>query len=131
MKFTLNAKDIFSHILLNQGGVEKEVSKTPQWKEGKNLDVTMQMNGVEVDPYILTKIMHQWRDDWVESIRKEYDADNFDKRVEEAAKKIVDEKHQGLVNNLQTQCDEVSEVLVGLSKKLSVADLLIKYEWEK
>ena len=126
MKFTLDAKDIFSHILLEQGGVEKEVAATSQWKEGKNLDVCMQMNGVEVDPYILTKIMNHWRDEWVESIRKDNDAGNFDKRVEDAAKKLVEEKHQGLVANLQTQCDEVVEVLSDLQNKVSMADLLIK-----
>lgn len=120
MKFTLSHKDIYSHFVLSDTEQTIAIAATPEWKEDKTLDVQMQINGVDVDPAILQKLMGAWIEQVKESTLAKVDVNGFEDRVKKEVNKI-----------LQTKANEVLEVMGDLQNKLQCADLLLKYEWEQ
>ena len=115
MKFNLKDCKVFmSHLMLESEELSTKVAETTLWTEDGILEATLQINGVEVPAEHLEKFMKGLWGHAETQLRKKYNADQFDDRVEEKAKQLLEEHADNALEqlcDLQNKLDEVGNVL--------------------
>lgn len=120
-KVELEAKDILSHLILKDHNSAMEIAGTPEWDGGKGvLNMDIKVNGITVDTEVFRKVME---DMWEQACNRAdafVDADKYNERVQAAAKKLV-----------QDSADSILETMDDLRNKLEDVDNLIEWKWEQ
>lgn len=124
MKINLNKpSQAVSHLLLEDLDIVGKVKNTKQWKTDRDIRISVQFNGVEMNPETLEKVLYQWQDSNCKTIAEKYDPENFDKRVEDEVKQRMDKL-------LKDKVSDSIDLLNELHNKLEDTNNLIKWDWE-
>lgn len=116
MKFALDSKHMFSHLVLNNSEVANAISGTPQWKDNETLEAKLEINGVAIPAESLDELLREmWKQCQVDSGK-----DTFQKSVDEKARMILKE-----------QKSKIWETINELQNKLEYCEDFIKYPWEE
>lgn len=116
MKFGLTDKNKFmTHLLLEDKNLTTEVAVTPLWTEDMVLEATLQINGVDVPAEYLESFMKGLWAHAEEQLREKYNADSFDRKVEEKAEQLLKD-HAG---NALTQLQDLTEKLESIGEVLT------------
>lgn len=115
-----NPKQLLSHFLLADIGVAEKVRKTEPFQDQRTITATVQMNGVEVPAEVFEKVLNNLLDQVKVHYREQYDADAFDRRVEDRAKQILKE-----------HADNALDKIHNLSMVLEDSENLLTPYWER
>ncbi|AUR94260.1 hypothetical protein NVP1193O_129 [Vibrio phage 1.193.O._10N.286.52.C6] len=116
----LQASDILSHLILEDRDTAEAISDTPEWDGGKGvLEMDIKVNGVTVDTEVFRKVMEHLWTQANDRAKDAVDEDKFQERVQDAAKKLV-----------QNSADGLMETMGELQNKLNDVDQLVKWTWE-
>ncbi|CAM0035576.1 hypothetical protein VPH184E373B_0010 [Vibrio phage 184E37-3b] len=116
---TLKPDDILSHLILEDSVTAQAIAETPEWKDGDGiLGMDIKVNGITVDTEVFRKVlMHMWIQA-NDRAKDAVDEDKFQERVQAAAKKLVQDSADGLM-----------ETMNELQNKLNDVDQLVKWSW--
>ena len=116
----LRANDILSHLILEDRDTAGVIADTPEWDGGKGvLEMDIKVNGVPVDTEAFRKVMENLWTQANDRAKDAVDEDKFQERVQVAAKKMVQDSADGLM-----------ETMYELQNKLNDVDQLVKWSWE-
>lgn len=115
-----NPSQLLSHLLLEDIVVADKVRDTEAFQKDRKVTATVQMNGVEVPAEVMESVLQKLFEQVQCHYRNQYDADAFDRRVEEKAKQI-----------LQEHADNALEKLHNLTMVLEDPEHLIVPHWER
>jgi hypothetical protein len=115
-----NPNRLLSLFLLENVDIVNSVAETKELKDNGRIIATVKMNGVEVPAEVMENVLQNLINQVEEHYREQYNADAFDKRVEDRAEQILKE-----------HADNVLEKLYSLSTKLEESDSLIKPYWKR
>ncbi|AHX01086.1 hypothetical protein M316_0021 [Nitrincola phage 1M3-16] len=115
-----NPSQLLSHIMLSDREISEKVAETSNWKENGAIDAKASFNGVEVDGSVLEKVLQEFVKQIEDYFVEKYDADEFDRRVEEKAEAIIKE-----------HADNAAEKLSQLSRVLEEHERLLKPYWQR
>lgn len=116
MKFTLDSKEMFSHLVLTNSDYATALASTEEWKENGEFTAKVLINGIECPAQALNVLLeHMWK-----LANDESGQSDFDLKVKEAAEKLLQEKANVLY-----------ETINELSNKLDDVTRLLPYNWEK
>jgi len=116
MKFTLDSKDILSHLVLDNDNIVDAVGGTKAWRSDGVLEAKLTVNGVDIPAEELDKLLNKmWKLAQVET-----GAEAFEEAVREEAKE-----------RLKAEFGKELDALNRLSRKLEDIDDLLVYSWDK
>ncbi|CAM0038074.1 hypothetical protein VPHK460_0011 [Vibrio phage K460] len=116
----LQANDILSHLVLEDRDTAEIIADTPEWDGGEGvLEMDIKVNGVTVDTEVFRKVMEHLWTQANDRAKDAVDEDKFQERVKTAAKKMVQESADGLM-----------ETMYELQNKLNDVDQIVKWSWE-
>ena len=116
----LRANDILSHLILEDRETAEVIADPPARDGGKGvLEMDIKVHGVTVDTEVFRKVMENLWTQANDRAKDAVDEGKFQERVQAAAKKMVQESADGLM-----------ETLYELQNKLSDVDQLVKWAWE-
>ena len=116
MEFTLESKDLFSHLVLNNEYIATEVANTPEWKDEEKLVARLTVNGLEVPAEELDKLLNLMWEQAQHMAGVTEKADALKERAEQL---------------LQDKANSIRETLNDLENRLQDIDQLLPYNWEK
>ncbi len=113
--------DILSHLILNDHDTAMKIARTPEWNGGDGvLNMDIKVNGVTIDTEVFRKVMENMWGQACDDANASVDADKYDERVQAAAKNLV-----------QDSADNILEIMDDLQCKLRDVDELVNWKWEK
>lgn len=116
MKFTLDSKEMFSHLVLTDSDYAMVLAESREWVENGEFTAKVLINGIECPAQALNDLLeHMWK-----LANNESGQSDFDLKVKEAAEELLQEKANVLY-----------ETIAELSNKLDDVTQLLPYNWEK
>jgi len=115
-----NPNQILNHFLLNDSNVVDSVAESEDWKERGKLTATVFINGIEIPAESFEKTLQDLFCRVEESMRKKYNTEEFDARVEDRAKVLLKEYADNALDKITNLCQTLE----------NVEDVLIPY-WER
>lgn len=103
MKFTLNPKEVWSHLVLEDHAIATQISKTDEWVNDETLTAELKVNGVTLDPNILQKVLEKW----YSSMEREVGMFDLQKTAKEIADKNIIELLDDIDNKVYDLFDEI------------------------
>lgn len=92
-----NPAQLLSHVLLQNSEVATKVAETDEWKNNETITCTVQFNGVECEASVLESVLKHF----IECVEEEVDVEGFNDKVQEAAKQILQERAEGIMEKLE------------------------------
>lgn len=101
MKFTLNPKEVWSHLVLADPAIAAQISKTDEWKNDETLTAELKVNGITLDPGVLQRVLEQWY------LSMKQEVGMFD--LQKTAKEIADKNIIEILNGINDKVHDVFE----------------------
>lgn len=113
MFLDIEKQDVLANHLLLQQGPEKckEITETEQFKNNKELELKILINGTEIEyEEKFEEILQRQYRRLKEHFEEEYNAEAFDRRVKEQAEAIIKNKMSELVDKLDEMSNNLSNM---------------------
>lgn len=86
---------LLARLVLNSDIID-EIITSPQWVEDSELIFKFQVNGIEMNPKSLEKLLKLWYESVINQVKEKYDVSSLDRLVEDRAQEMV----QDVISNL-------------------------------
>lgn len=100
LQFTLEAKDIFSHLVLQDKDYAEAIAASKEWTEDGILEARLTINGIEVPAMALNQLLMEMWDQANDKARKLLDVEEVEKMIEARAKEILEEHTDNAIQKL-------------------------------
>ena len=117
---TLEESDILSHLILEDRDIATELAGSNKWKLNKELEMVITVNGVNLPANALRDLLDNMWEQAVNRAPSTVTAEEFRKRVEDRADKMVKEQAAKLLEKME----EVRHTLESSSD-------IINWGWEE
>ena len=108
MKFNLgNPSVIFSHLVLQDHKAASAVAETKQWTEDGTLEAEVKINGVVIPAETFEKWMQDQYAAMGIEFKERYNPEQFDARVEEKARELLNEHAEGVIDAMRVLQDNL------------------------
>ena len=91
-----NPQQLLSHFMLQNSQVVESIAKTTSWVEAEKLIATVSVNGIEIPAETFEEVLQLLFQQVENYYAKEYNAGNFNARVETRARELLQEKIEDL-----------------------------------
>ena len=115
-----NPNQLLSHVLLGDTEITTLVANTDKWNNEGVIEARVSFNGVDADGQLLEDALQKLFKQVEDHYSEQYDADQFDQRVEEKAKALLKE-----------HADNALEKIMKLSDQLENIEDTITPHWER
>lgn len=121
MKFNLeNHQVALRHVVLQDEDLAMEIADTALWKEQGIFEAKLIINGVEIPAEVIEDTLQKLYSHCERFYEEKYDVSNFDDRVEERAKEL-----------LQEHADNALDRINRLAELLNDPSMLLVPHWER
>ena len=116
----LSESDILSHLVLTDEDTATEIAGTSLWLEEDKMEMDIKVNGVPISTEIFREVLEMMWEQAKERADADVDANTHRQRVEDEARKIV-----------QDSAEEIMDKMQELNSKLEDINGMLKYPWDR
>ena len=105
-----NPNQLLSHILLRESEIVSLIADTDKWKNEGVIEARVSFNGIDTDGQLLEDVLQKLFKQVENHYSEQYDADQFDQRVEEKAKALLKEHADNALEKIRELSDQLENI---------------------